>query len=79
MTEGKAWGIDRHDAIRFHGGYLCLFPNLSATQEIDALIVRNSEHPRPQRTTVVEGLKLAIGVEQRLLDDVLAVPLMREQ
>ena len=44
-----------------------------ATQEIDTSIVGNSEPPRGQGTLVVEGVKLPIGLEQGVLDNILAV------
>src|SRR5262249_30304685 len=42
-------------------------------EEIDAPVVRDLEQPRGQRLAVVEGLESSIGLEERLLDDVLAV------
>src|SRR5438132_11795626 len=44
-----------------------------ATQEIDTSIVGNSEQPRGQGTLVVEGVKLPIGLEQGVPDNILAV------
>ncbi|ESY92411.1 hypothetical protein [Mesorhizobium sp. LNHC209A00] len=35
--------------------------------------MRDAEKPRPQRLPIVEQLDLAIGLEQRLLHDVLAI------
>ena len=43
------------------------------TQEIGTSIVGNSEQPRRQGTLVVEGVKLPIGLEQGVLDNILAV------
>jgi len=44
-----------------------------ATQEIDTSNVGNSEQPRGEGTLVVEGVKLPIGLEQGILDNILAV------
>jgi hypothetical protein len=65
--------IDWHDSVRYHGGGIRYPPNLTVAQEIDTLIVRNSEQPRRQRTAIVERFKLSIRLEQRFLNDVLAV------
>ena len=72
--------IDWHDSVRYHGGGIRYPPNLTAAQEIDTLIVRNSEQPRRQGTLVVEGVKLPIGLEQGVLaSPSITDPVIREQ
>ena len=69
---GARW-IDRHDGVRRRGTGLRLLPNPAASQEIDTAIVGNPEQPRCQGTRVVEGVQLAIGLKQGVLNDVLAI------
>jgi len=72
-AKGPSRRIDRYHPVRHHGGCLRFLPNLMATQEIDTSIVGNSEQPRGQGTLVVEGVKLPIGLEQGVPDNILAV------
>ena len=72
-AKGVSRRINRHHPVRLHGDYLCTFPDLSAAQKIDASIVCNSEQPRPERKILVVRIKLPIGLEKGLLDNVFAV------
>jgi hypothetical protein len=65
--------LDWPDPIRLHDGYFYFVPNVSAAQEINATIMRNSEQPRGERTAIVELIQLSISLKQSLLDYVLAV------
>src|SRR5262249_22216740 len=47
--------------------------NATPAEEIDALVVCDSEQPRPKRPVVVEGVELSIRLEESVLNDTLAV------
>src|SRR5260370_6174552 len=66
-------GIGRHDGVRLHDGYLRLMTNLTARKEIDASIVSDAKQPRCQRAVLIKGVELSIGLEERVLNHVLAV------
>ena len=54
--------------VRFRTLARCAFPD-----EVDATIMRNAKQPPTQRTRIIQQVELAIGLEQRLLHDILAI------
>ena len=72
-AKNRAWRIDRFDRIRRHYGCLCFLTNLAAAKEINALIVCDPEEPRLKRAGIVKRFEFPIGLEQRVLNDILAV------
>src|SRR5258708_965098 len=66
-------GLDWRRPIRLNSGCLGLVANAAFPQEVDTAIMRDSEQPGTQGTTVVIDLQLPIALEQRLLHDVLAI------
>ena len=72
-SEIRADRIGRRNEVGRHRRRLGFHLNAAPAQKIDAAIVGDAEQPRRQRPLVVEGVELAIGLEQRLLHDVLAV------
>ena len=73
LAEGRPRRVDRRDGVGLRRTGLCVLPDLTAAHEIDTPIVSNPEQPRSQRPVIVKGVQLAIGLEQCLLKDVLAV------
>src|SRR5262245_16863981 len=72
-TDSRPTRFNRLDDIR-HGCFrLGALPDVAPAEEVDALIVRNAKQPRRAGTGVVERVQPPIGVEQRVLHDVLAV------
>src|SRR5260221_10260986 len=66
-------GIGRRDRVRLQDGYLRLLTNLTAPKEIDASIVSDPKQPRRQRAVLIKRVELSIGLEERVLNHVLAV------
>ncbi len=65
--------IGRRDGIGPRRIGFRLLPDFPAPKEVDTPVVSDPEQPRRQRALIVEGLELAIGLEERVLNDVLAV------
>src|SRR5215471_19979143 len=65
--------IGRRDGIGPRRGGFRFLPSFPASEEIDATVVRDPEQPRRQRAPIIESVQLAIGLEERVLDDVLPV------
>jgi hypothetical protein len=69
----RARRIDWRDRVGPRRIRLRLFPDSATSQEIDTTVVGDPEQLRRKRTRIVEGVELAIGVEQCVLRDILAV------
>src|SRR5262249_27656014 len=65
--------IDRGDDVGGRDPCLGLPSHPATPQEVDAPVVRDLEQPWRQRLAFVERLESSIRLEERLLDDVLAV------
>src|SRR5262250_2805734 len=65
--------IDRGDEVLCLGLRLDLPSHPATPQEVDAPVVGDLEQPRRQRLAGVERLESSVSLEERLLDDVLAV------
>ena len=66
--------LDRFNRVVDDRLGLSAFSNLSATQKVDALVVRDPKQATaPADEPRVELVELPIGVKQRVLHDVLAV------
>jgi hypothetical protein len=72
-TETKDRRIGWHYGIRTHSSGFGLNADTTLPKEVDASIVRNPEQPRGKRTAVVVLVQLPISLEQRVLNNVLAV------
>jgi len=63
----------RHEELRLHRTRFGLAADLAATKEVDASVMCNLEEPRRQSTVVIKGVKLSIGLEECILNDVLTI------
>jgi hypothetical protein len=57
----------------FGTGRLGLLTDSTPAQKVDATIVSNAKQPRPQGTCIVERVEFSIGLEECLLNDILAI------
>jgi hypothetical protein len=65
--------FDRLHEVGRHDRQFRFLANASAAQQIDATVVRDSEQPWREREAIIELIELSIGLEQSLLNDILAV------
>ncbi len=73
LPEPHTGRFDRHDRFRHIGPRLGAVPHPAAAEEVDAAVVGNPEEPGRQGAVFRQGFQLAVGLKERLLDDILAV------
>ena len=62
---------DNADVVRI--GVLRALAHIASPQKVDAAIVSDAKQPGLQPAGIVEGLNLRVGLEQRLLHEILTV------